>query len=104
MNFLANALKFSAKADPPVVRLSSRRDAGGLIYLVEDNGVGFDMTDRDKLFVAFQRLHSGKEFEGSGLGLSIVERIVSRHGGMVGAESEPGKGATFWFTIPDPET
>lgn len=103
-NLLANALKFSAKVEHPVVRLSSRRDAGGLTYLVEDNGVGFDMADRDKLFVAFQRLHAGRDFEGTGLGLSIVERIVSRHSGMVGAESGPGKGATFWFSIPDPET
>lgn len=101
-NLILNAAKFSRDADRPRVVIRGERLADGRVeYTVEDNGVGFDMTRVDKLFGVFQRLHSEREFEGTGVGLAIVQRIVGRHGGIVRAYSEPGKGARFSFTLPD---
>ena len=103
VNLLANALKFTRLAEPAVIEVGMARpeDSGSPIFFVRDNGVGFDMEQADRLFVMFQRLYHGQEFEGSGVGLAMVRRIIERHGGQVWAEAEPGVGATFFFTLPD---
>ncbi|TCS72102.1 PAS domain S-box-containing protein [Sulfuritortus calidifontis] len=98
-NLLGNAWKFSAKAQAPRIEFGARRQDGETVYFVRDNGVGFDMAHAGKLFGAFQRLHHRDEFEGTGIGLATVRRIVQRHGGRIWAESAPGQGATFYFTI-----
>ncbi|MEW6528177.1 MAG: ATP-binding protein [Spirochaetota bacterium] len=95
-NLIANAVKFSSKSSQPVVEIDSYIDNGKTIIFVKDNGVGFDPALSDKLFNVFQRLHSEKDFPGTGIGLALVRRIISRHGGKVWAQSEPGKGATFF--------
>jgi len=97
-NLLTNAIKYSAKAESPVVAFGATEKDGKRVFFVKDNGVGFDMRYANKLFIAFQRLH-GSEFEGTGIGLAIVQRIMLRHGGKIWAESEAGKGATFYFTL-----
>ena len=102
-NLLSNAVKYSSKNDKPVITAGSESRDGEIIYSVSDNGVGFNMKYVDKLFNVFQRLHSDREFEGNGVGLAIVHRIVSRLGGRTWAESEPGKGSTFFFTLPAKE-
>ncbi len=100
VNLLGNAAKFSGKREQPVIEVSGHEDGGECIYLVRDNGVGFDMRYYDKLFGIFQRLHSMAEFTGTGVGLAIVQRIVSRHGGRAWAEGKVGEGATFYFSLP----
>jgi signal transduction histidine kinase len=100
VNLLSNAIKFSAKNPQPMVEVHGYRNGMENIYCVKDNGVGFEMKYYDKLFGMFQRLHRGDEFEGTGVGLAIVQRIVSRHGGRVWAESAEGKGASFFFSLP----
>jgi PAS domain S-box-containing protein len=102
-NLIDNALKYSRHSAAPLVEISGERQAGAVEYTVRDNGVGFDMRDAARLFSAFQRLASAAEFEGHGIGLAIVQRIVRRHGGKIVAESEPGRGATFRLTLPDRE-
>lgn len=99
-NLVSNALKYSSKNAAPVVEISGRAEPGGHVYSVRDNGVGFDMDEAGKLFEAFQRLHAASEFEGTGMGLVIVQQIVLRHGGRIWADSKPGEGATFCFTLP----
>jgi light-regulated signal transduction histidine kinase (bacteriophytochrome) len=96
---LSNAWKYSQKVENPKIEFGAFREDGKLIYYVKDNGAGFDMGQADKLFTPFQRLHSEKEFPGTGVGLAIVERAIIRHGGRVWAEGERGKGATFYFTL-----
>ncbi len=99
-NLLANALKFSAGRESPVVRVSCSVVDGGVVYSVNDNGVGFDPTYGHKLFGVFQRLHPLRKFEGTGVGLAIVKRIVEKHGGRVWAEGAPDQGATISFLLP----
>jgi signal transduction histidine kinase len=98
-NLIANAWKFTAKTEQPRLEIGCLRDGERSTYFVRDNGVGFDMAYADKLFGAFQRLHSEKEFPGTGIGLATVQRIVHRHGGRIWANAAQGKGATFFFTL-----
>jgi signal transduction histidine kinase len=99
-NLIDNALKYAGTKESPVIAIGCKIEKNILIYFIKDNGVGFDMAYEDKLFGVFQRLHSADEFEGTGLGLSLVKRIVEKHKGRVFAESILNEGSTFYFTIP----
>jgi light-regulated signal transduction histidine kinase (bacteriophytochrome) len=98
-NLLGNAWKFTGKTRSPEIEFGCHKHDNESVYFVRDNGVGFDMAHVDQLFAPFHRLHSAKEFEGTGIGLAIVQRIVHRHQGRVWAEGKLGSGATFFFTL-----
>ena len=99
-NLLGNAWKYTARQTSAHIEFGRQQQDGETVYYIRDNGAGFDMRYADKLFGAFQRLH-GKEYEGSGIGLATVQRIIQRHSGRIWAEGETGKGATFYFTLPE---
>jgi two-component system sensor histidine kinase/response regulator len=99
VNLLSNAVKYTRKREHAVIEISNKIIDGKPTIAVRDNGIGFDMKYADKLFAPFQRLHREKEFEGTGIGLATVQRIVHKHSGRIWAQSEPGMGATFYFTV-----
>ena len=105
VNLISNAIKFSRGAQPRArVEVDSFEQSETQVLFVRDNGIGFDMGESGRMFRAFERLHRGGEYEGTGVGLALVARIVDRHGGRIWAESEPGKGATFYFTLAGEES
>ncbi len=99
VNLLSNAYKYTRKVDQAEVVVGCEQQGDEAVFRVRDNGSGFDMAHADRLFQAFHRLHHDGQFEGSGVGLSIVQRIVKRHGGRIWAQAAPGKGASFFFTL-----
>jgi signal transduction histidine kinase len=99
LNLIGNAFKYSSQIAEPLIEIGGYNGPAGDVYFVRDNGAGFDMKYADKLFKVFQRLHSQEEFEGTGVGLALVKRIIDKHKGKIWAEASPGKGASFYFTL-----
>ena len=100
-NLLDNAIKYTTRTESPVIKIGSLKKEGDTVFYVLDNGAGFDMKFADKLFEPFQRLHQDQGYTGTGIGLAIATRVVQRHGGRIWAESQPGMGSTFYFTLPN---
>ena len=100
INLISNAIKYSAPKEKPQIRISGKKEKGFCTYRIEDNGVGFNPDFKENLFTLFQRLHKPSEFEGSGVGLTIVQRIIHRHNGQIWGDGRPGEGAEFSFRLP----
>jgi light-regulated signal transduction histidine kinase (bacteriophytochrome) len=99
-NLLSNALKFQGEG-PPLIRITAKKEGPRWRISIADNGIGIDPTHHKRIFQLFQRLHGREQYEGTGIGLSLCQKIVLAHGGTIGVDSEPGKGSVFWFTLPD---
>jgi light-regulated signal transduction histidine kinase (bacteriophytochrome) len=100
LNLLSNALKFTRDRAPTRIQVCTQETGREYLICVQDNGVGFNMRQKSRLFGLFQRLHSERDFAGTGVGLAQMRRVVLRHGGRVWAEGKPDQGATFWFSLP----
>jgi light-regulated signal transduction histidine kinase (bacteriophytochrome) len=100
MNLISNAIKFTSKTPEPLIKIGSELNENETVYHVSDNGAGFDMKYANKLFGVFQRLHGEADFEGTGIGLATVKRVIDRHGGRIWADGSPGSGASFFFSLP----
>ena len=100
-NLIGNAWKYTSKTQTPIIEIGARDNGQEREFFVRDNGAGFDMAHAERLFAPFQRLHRAEEFEGTGIGLASVQRVIRRHGGRIWPEAAVGKGATFYFTLPD---
>jgi light-regulated signal transduction histidine kinase (bacteriophytochrome) len=103
INLISNAIKYSRKIENPKIEIYASANGAENTYYIKDNGAGFDMTYADRLFGTFQRLHDATAFEGTGVGLAIVKRIITKHGGNISADAKPEEGATFYFTLPTQE-
>jgi light-regulated signal transduction histidine kinase (bacteriophytochrome) len=101
INLLSNAVKFSSTKEKSIIEIGGKTEGSENIYWIKDNGVGFSTKYSDKLFGVFQRLHKDSEFEGTGVGLAIVKRIINKHGGRVWAESVLNEGSVFYFSLPE---
>ncbi|PSR01411.1 MAG: hypothetical protein BRD50_08835 [Bacteroidetes bacterium SW_11_45_7] len=99
-NLLSNAIKYAADRNPINIRWQSWQGDGEVIFAIHDNGIGFEPSKKEEIFKAFQRLHARTKFEGSGIGLAITERILRKHDGKIWAESTPGEGSSFYFSLP----
>ncbi len=100
VNLISNAIKYSSKKEQSIIQIGCSSVNGSTTYFIKDNGIGFDMKQADKLFKAFSRLHNQHEFEGIGIGLSIVQKVISKHNGEIWAEGNPGEGSVFSFSLP----